>query len=438
MSQITTEPKVWTSLRPAVLVGAAIIAFFVIVGLGWGGMAPISGAAIANGVVSPDGRRRTVQHLEGGIIRQILVTAGTEVQAGDPLIVLEETQALAAHERILSQHRTYAAMEARLEAEQHSDPTVDFPEWLSGETINASTAEIVETQQTLFETRALAQRTRASILQQRIAQLNEEIIGMDAQTVSQERQLELIASELEDVQELVDRGLERRARLLALQRQEADIGGDLGANLAAISRARQAVGEAELQIINLEADRLDEIANELNQVRFEQASIEQELLRTRDILARTSITAPISGIVVQSRFFTTGGVIRPGEAILDIVPQEEELLIDAQVSPIDIDAVEVGMTAQVILSAYSQRRLPRIEGRVRSISADRLVDEATGTAYFLARIEVDPAQLADLGGEVTLSPGMPAEVFIVTGERTAIEYLLEPFIQSFRRAFREA
>ena len=438
MSETIEPPKVWSALRPVVLVGAAIVFVFVTVGLGWGGLAPIAGAAIANGVVSPDGRRRTVQHLEGGIIRQILVTAGAHVEAGDPLIVLEETQALAAHERILSQQRTYGAMEARLEAEQRLDEELVFPDWLASQNSNPAATEIIETQRTLFSARRRAQETRASILQQRVAQLDEEITGMEAQSVSQRRQLELIASELEDVQQLYDQGNALRTRLLSLQRQEADISGNLGANLAAISRSRQAIGEAELQIINLEADRLDEIANELNQVRFEQASIEQELMRTQDILSRTSITAPISGIVVQSRFFTIGGVIRPGEPVLDIVPQEEELLIDAQVSPIDIDNVEVGMKAQVILSAYSQRRLPRIEGRVRSISADTLMNEATGMTYFLARVEVDPAQLEGLEGGVILSPGMPAEVFILTGERTAIEYLLEPFIQSFRRAFREA
>ncbi len=433
-----SEPRIWPALRAPVLVGAAVVAFFVTFGLLWGGLAPISGATIAKGVVSPDGRRRTVQHLEGGIIRQILVSAGDEVRRGEPLIILEETLALAAHERNLAQQRTYAAMEARLEAEQHSGEAIEFPDWLLEQSHKGNVAEILETQQTLFETRRSAQQTRASILRQRIAQLDEEILGMDAQTISSERQLELIASEVVDVQELVDRGLERRSRLLALQRQEANIRGDLGANLAAIARAHQAVGEAELQIVNLEADRLDAIANELNQVRFEQASIEQEVMRTRDILTRTSILAPIDGIVVQARFSTVGGVIRPGEPILDIVPQEEELLIDAQVSPIDIDAVRVGMTAQVILSAYSRRRLPRIEGVVRSISADRLVDETTGQAYFLARVAVDQAQLAALAGEVTLTAGMPAEVYILTGERTAIEYLLEPLIKSFRRAFREA
>lgn len=433
-----SENTIWSAMRGPVLVGAGVIVFFVGVGLVWGGSAPIAGATIAPGVVSPDGRRRTVQHLEGGIIHQLLIEEGEQVTAGEPLIVLEETQALADYRRILSQQQTFAAMQARLEAEQASAEAVTFPRWLLEESGNAAVAEIIETQQTLFETRRVAQENRALILEQRIAQLDEEIIGLEAQIESQNRQLALIASEVEDVQELVNRGLERRTRLLALQRQAADIEGARGENQASIARARQTIGETELQILNLEADRQDAIANELNQVRFERAGVEQELLRTQDVLARTSITAPISGIIVENRFSTVGGVVRPGEPILDIVPQEEELLIDARISPIDIDSVEIGMTAQVILTAYSQRRLPRIDGILRSISADRLVDDVTGEAYFLARIEVDLAELAELEDQVTLTAGMPAEVYILTGERTALEYLLEPVLQSFRRAFREA
>jgi len=271
-----------------------------------------------------------------------------------------------------------------------------------------------------------------------VAQLDEEITGLNAQVESQERQLILIDDELQDVQELVDRGLERRARLLGLQRQRAEIEGRLGVNRADIARARQSIGETELQILNVDADHQAAIANELNQVRFERAAIEQDLLRTQDILARTSIVAPLSGIVVELRFTTVGGVVRPGEPILDIVPQEEELLIDARISPIDIEVVYPGMEARVVLTAYSQRRLPWIMGVVRSISADRLVDEVSGQPYFLARIEVSPDDLRELEGRVTLTSGMPAEVYVLTGERTALEYLFEPVVQSFRRAFRES
>lgn len=432
-----TRPGIWSAMRGPALVGLGVIVFFVGVGVLWGGSAPIAGAAIAPGVVSPDGRRRTVQHLEGGIIHQILVTSGDHVTEGQPLIVLEETQALADYRRIVVQRRTYAAMQARLEAEQAGAEEITFPDWLTANANDPEVAEIIGTQQTLFETRSAAQQSRADILRQRIAQLDEEIIGLESQINSQRRQITLIASEIEDVQELLNRGLERRTRLLSLQRQQADIEGAVGANEAAIAEARQSIGETDLQILNLNTDRQDEIANELNQVRFERAGIEQDLSRTQDVLTRTSITAPISGIVVENRFSTVGGVIRPGEPILDIVPQEEELLIDARVSPNDIDSIQIGMSAQIILSAYSQRRLPRIDGRVKSISADRLVDETTGQAYFLARVEVNPQELLALEDRITLTAGMPAEVYILTGERTALEYLMEPVIQSFRRAFRE-
>lgn len=438
---MTTEVPtagVWSAIRMPVIVGGGIIGGFLLAAIVWASLAPLSGAAIAPGVVSPDGQRRTVQHLEGGIIRALLVQNGDVVTVGQPLVALEETQALAEYEQILGRRRTFAAMEARLVAEQRGAEEIEFPDWLTDDEDNPAVAEILETQSTLFQTRQNSRSSQVSILRQRIGQLQEEINGLDAQTTSQRRQLELIESEVEDVQQLVDRGLERRTRLLTLQRAEAEIRGNLGANLAAIARAQQTVGETDLQILNLDADRLDQIAEELNQVRFELSSVEQELRRTQDVLSRTTIVAPISGTIVDSRFRTTGGVIRPGEPILDIVPDEEELLIDARVSPIDIDSVEPGMMAQVVLSAFSQRRLPRIEGRVRGISADRLIDETTGQAYFLARVEVDPAQLEGLPGHIRLSPGMPAEVFIITEERTALEYILEPFLATFRRAFREA
>ncbi len=435
---MTAQTPVWSAIRAPALTGAALIAGFLVVGTIWAALAPLSGAAIAPGVVSPDGQRRTVQHLEGGIIRQLLVGNGDVVGEGQPLVVLEETQALAERDRIVARHRTFTAMQARLIAEQRGDDEITFPDWLMADADDPAVAEVIETQTTIFQTRARSTETRAQILEQRIGQLAQEVAGLESQTQSQRRQLELIASEVGDVQQLVDQGLERRSRLLALQRQEADIRGNLGSNLAAIARAQQVVGETELQLLNLEADRLNEIADQLNQVRFELAAVDQDLLRTQDILSRTTITAPISGTVVEIRFRSAGGVIRPGEPILDIVPDEEELLIDARVSPIDIDNVEVGMSAQVVLSAFSQRRLPRIEGRIRGISADRLMDPNTGQAYFLARVEVDQAQLEGLPGHVRLSPGMPAEVFIITGQRTALEYILEPFLGSFRRAFREA
>ncbi|MGH6912992.1 MAG: HlyD family type I secretion periplasmic adaptor subunit, partial [Geminicoccales bacterium] len=225
---------------------------------------------------------------------------------------------------------------------------------------------------------------------------------------------------------------------LALQRARAEIEGNRAERRAHIARARQAIGETELQIIAQGTTQLDSINQELSRTQSELAEVEQRLAASRDVLERTLITAPIDGTVVALRFRTRGGVVRPGEPVLDIVPADEELLVDARVAPADIDAVRVGLPARVVLPAFNQRTMPRIEGRVRQVSADAIDDAESGQRFFLARIEIDRAQLAALEPTIELTPGMPAEVYITTGERTVLDYLLAPIRDSLRRAFRES
>lgn len=433
------EQGLKAALRGPVLFGIAVVLVF-FAGLGgWAAIAPLASAAIAPGVVSPDGSRRTVQHLEGGIIREILVEDGSRVEVGDPLLVLADVAARASFEQLQTQVDALAALQARLIAEQQGRDAVAFPDrLLDAAAASEEVADILAAQSDLFETRRTAIEGRKNILRQRIAQLSEEITGLEAQIVSQERQLALIEEEIEGVAQLVDQGLERRPRLLALQRQEAEIEGAIAENRAAIARANQAIGEAELQILGLETDRLDEIATELTRVRTELLSLEERLMSSEDVLTRTVIAAPVSGTVVQLRYRTTGGVIGPGDAILDIVPLDEDLVIDARVSPVDIDAVAQGQDAQIHLLAYAQRNLPRIEGTVTTVSADALTDEQSGERYFRVKVEVDRDRLEALPADVTLAPGMPAEVLIMTGERTALQYILQPFLDSIRRSFRES
>lgn len=218
----------------------------------------------------------------------------------------------------------------------------------------------------------------------------------------------------------------------------AELDGARAQNQAEIARARQEIGEAELRIVDLDTTSLDKVAGELTQVNAELASVQEKLRASEDVLKRTVITAPVAGTVVELRYRTPRGVIAPGAPILDIVPTEDELLIEARVAPTDIDAVHPGLAAQVHLLAYQQRNLPRIEGTVRTVSADALTDPDTGASYFLARVEVDRARLARLAPEVTLTAGMPAEVLIMTGEQTTLAYLLKPFLDTLRRSFRES
>jgi HlyD family secretion protein len=422
-----------------------IVAAALVVGLGLGGFAlwaaaaPLAGAAIAPGVISPDGSRRTVQHLEGGIIEQILVEDGSVVRTGDPLIVLEDVQARAGHDVLQARFYTLAAAQARLLAEQAGSEEVGFPGWLVEATGRDATAlEAMVAQRQLFRTRVQGLADRRGILGQRIAQLREEIAGLEAQIEADGRQIALIIEEIEGLDYLYQKGLASKTRLLALQRAESDIEGDRAERRARIARAHQAIGETELQIIAQGTALLDAANEELSRTQAELAEVEQRLAASRDVLARTLIKAPSAGTVVELRFHTRGGVIRPGEPVLDIVPDDEELLVDARLSPMDIDAVAEGLPAQVVLPAFKQRHLPRIEGRVRQVSADAIVDPHTGERYFQARIEVDPAQLAALDPPIELAAGMPAEVYIMTGERTMLDYLLQPLFDSLRRAFRES
>lgn len=425
-------------LRRPVRAGVLLIAlFFGGIG-GWAASAPLAGAAIAPGVISPDGSRRTVQHLEGGIIREILVRDGSLVRAGDPLIVLEDVQARASVDVLRARFHTLGATQARLMAEQAGANSVNFPAWLIEATDDDPTAlEAMVAQRALFETRAKALQDRKDILSRRIEQLREEIAGLEAQIVADSRQIVLIEEEIRGVEELYRKGLERKSRLLALQRARAEIEGDRAERRARIARARQAIGETELQIIAQDTAQLQAVSEEASQVQVELAEVEQRLAASRDVLERTLITAPVDGTVVGLRFRTAGGVVRPGEPVLEIVPEHEELLIDARVSPLDIDVVRPGLPARVVLPAFQQRYLPQIEGRVRQVSADAMVDAQTGERFFQARVEIDRDQIAALGPELELTPGMPAEVYITTGERTALDYLLRPFYDSLRRAWRE-
>ncbi|WP_230532362.1 HlyD family type I secretion periplasmic adaptor subunit [Microvirga roseola] len=404
----------------------------------WGTLAPLAGGAVAPGIISPDGSKKTVQHLEGGIIGKLLVRDGDVVQLGQPLLVLENIQPKATHDMLVSQYRTLLVTRLRLEAEQANSERLNVPSELQGEARDASLALIIQTQRDLFRARRETHVSRKRVLAQRIEQLNEQIAGFEAQVASASRQLELIGEELEGKEVLRRKQIVTKPEILRLQRMQAEIDGKRGEYLAAIAQAKQQIGEADLELLSLDAERADQIATQLVQVRTELASVRERLSASEDVLKRTVITSPASGTVVSLQFKTEGGIVRQGEAILDIVPSEDALLIDARVSPTDIDVVHAGLSAQVHLSAFSSRGLPRIQGVVRSVSADRIVDEQTHQSYYLARIEVDRDELRRIDPHIELIAGMPAEALVVTSERTMFQYLLEPFLETFRRSFREA
>ena len=415
--------------------GFSLVGLFVVGFAGWAALVPLAGGAIAPGIVSPDGSRRTVQHLEGGIISKIHVRDGDTVTAGQPLMDLAGLQPRATYDMYLAQHRALRATQIRLEAEKRESGTLVFP--ADFDMTKPDVARLVTDQVQLFRARLTSHEARKKVLARRTEQLAEQIKGFEAQVESTTQQLAYIADEVSGKALLHKKGLMTKPELLRLQRMEAEILGKKGEYIAAIAKAREQISEAEMQSLTLDAERADQIATQLDQVRTELASTEEKLRSSEDILARTVIPAPVSGTVVNLRFKTEGGVVQRGEPILDIVPADDVLLIDARVSPTDIDVVHPGLSAEVHFSSYSGRSTPRVHGRVLTVSADRLVDDHTRQPYYLARVEVDRAHLESAAQNVHLIAGMPADVLIVAAERTMLSYLFQPLVDALWRSFRE-
>lgn len=424
-------------LRASFWIGFAAILLFFGFGGGWSATAPLSGAAIAPGVVSPEGSRQTVQHLEGGIIREIRVREGDDVDAGDTLVVLEDVAARAEAGALMSRLRTLAAREQRLEAERSGAEEIAFTHFSLQRVEDKEVQAVLAQQRDQFETRAANDESRKSILRQRSAQLEQQIAGARRQLAGTRRQAELIREEIKVAKYLVQRGYERKPRLLALQRAEAELVGTEGGLVAGIARSKEAIAETELEILSIRTERAEEIASELSDVRGHRIEVEKQIRESLDRLRRTEIPAPVGGTVIDLRYKTTGGVIGPGEAVLDIVPAEDKLIIDARVSPDDIDDVRIGLESYVVFPSYPQRHILRIDGAVTHVSADALEDERSGDPYYLAKVEVFREKLEAVAPQIRLTPGLPAEVFITTEDRTVLEYLLQPLRQTLERSLRE-
>jgi HlyD family secretion protein len=425
--------------RPAVHAparwGVALVVFFVLAFGSWGCLVPLDGGAVAPGVVNPDSGKKTIQHLEGGIVAELPVREGERVKAGQPLVVLESTQARAAHETLVQQQLSLLARKARLEAERAGLSRIAWPAELRA--AQANIKPVLDAQQEVFDTRRQTHASRREILAQRIEQLLHQIRGYEAQVLSASKQIGFVAEELSAKEYLVRRGLIPKPEALRLRRTDAEISGKMGEYEAEIARGRQQIGEARLQILAVDAERADQIAGDFEKVRGELADVNEKLLASADVVRRTVVAAPVDGTVVDIKFKTLGGVVQRGEPILSIVPEGDELIVEARLTPVDVKAVHAGLEARLNLSAWSSRLVPKIPGIVRTVSADRLIDEATRQPYYLARVAVDRPTLQRLAPGVDLIPGMPVEVLVVTERRTMLDYLLRPFDDALWRSFRE-
>ncbi|MBB4259936.1 HlyD family type I secretion periplasmic adaptor subunit [Bradyrhizobium sp. CIR3A] len=423
-------------LRGITLAGNLLVLGFML-GLGtWASFAPLESATIASGVVESESNRKTIQHLEGGIIRSILVSDGDVVRSGQTLITLDDTRADSEVQSLQGQLWDAIARAARLQAEQQRFERIAVPSTLDQDSQqNGTAAAALSAQQFIFQARRQVHESQLAVIRERRHQVEKEIEGLKAQESATGQRSDIVREELDMVTTLVNKGLERRPRLLNLQRELADVEGRRGEIAAQISRAGQVINESQANLFKLESERQNEIAQSLREAQNQIFQLRERLLAARDQLSRTEVKAPEDGVITDLRIHTTGGVIGAGAPLMDLVPRQDRLIVTARLRPEDIDVVHPGLNAEVHLLPYNQRRVPRLKGTVVHVSADRLLDKRTDQPYYATRIWVDDAQMAANG--VQIVPGMPVQVFIITGRGTVALYALSPLLDSFRGAFRE-
>jgi len=402
----------------------------------WSLLFPLDSAAIAPGKLIVESERKSIQHLEGGIIEKIYVKNGSVVKKGQLLIKLEDTQAQATLNLYQSQVHELLAEEARLIAERDKSGKIDWHKRTLNKKDDNEVKELMKSHQQLFKSNLETHKGQIEVFQQRIRQLEKEIESIQAQVTSVKQQIVLINEELEAVIYLEKRKLIDKPRLLALKREAARLKGNLGEYLGKIAKAQQKISETKQEIYTLKSERRRNILSDLRDVQARLGEVLEKEKAAEDILRRTRITAPQSGVVLGLQQHTIGGVVKAGETILEIVPVQDKIVAEAHIDPNDIDIVRPGLKAHVRLLAYQQRTTPELEGVVSHISADIYLDERTQEVYYKALINIPKTEL-NTYITVKLYPGMPVQVLILTERQTVFSYFFRPIRESFTRAFRE-
>ncbi|OWP52202.1 HlyD family type I secretion periplasmic adaptor subunit [Pseudomonas nitroreducens] len=389
----------------------------------WAAFAPLDGAVYAPGVVTVQAYRKTVQHPEGGIVKEVLAHDGDIVKRDAPLIVLDDAQLRFEYEMTRSQLIAAEAMEARLKAERDSRAAIDFEGVGDLASPRGEEARLSETQ--VFNARQGSRQGQISVLRERIGQLNQQIDGLQSMIGAKGQLANSYGGEIGELSDLLKQGYVDKQRLLEQQRKLQMIRAEIADHRSTINRTRLQINETQLQILQIDKDFSAEVAKQLAEVQTRIYDLQEKRSSLEDRLGRIVIRAPDAGMVIGMTVHTVGGVVRPATPLLDIVPSVSELVIEAQVPPVDIDRVAIGKRADIRFSAFNSATTPVIEGEVINVSADRLVNEKTNAAYYLTRVRVTEKGARTLG-ERKLLPGMPADVLIITGQRTLLQYLMQP------------
>ncbi len=406
------------------------------VAIAWSSLAPLSSAVVAQGAVKVDGSRKKIQHAEGGVVKEILVRDGSAVHAGDVLVKLDETKAGAAYGVVRGGRDVALAAQARLEAERDEKAAIAFPKELLDRAINPQIADIMASQKSLFDARRTSRLGELSILDRQIAAIRSEISGFNSLQRAKDEQLKSLMRDLEAMSELGSKGMLEKPKIRAVEREVAVLQGERSELISKSAAASTQISEKELKKFQVKKAFQEEVVAELKKVQAENFELIERESSTRYTLAQIEIRAPVDGTVTDLKVHTAGGVIGPGEVIMEVVPSSDLLILEGKVPPSDIDRVALGQPVGVKLHAFNSRTTPELNGIVTYVSADAVVDPRTEVAYFVVKSTVSESELARLGDQ-KVQPGMQADMFIVTGERTFLGYLFKPLSDSFNMAWRE-
>ncbi|WJR77811.1 HlyD family type I secretion periplasmic adaptor subunit [Bradyrhizobium sp. NP1] len=424
------------SIRLHLIAGLAVV-FVLAAGLGgWAATQQISGALIAPGQIVVESNIKKVQHPTGGVVGEVLARDGDVVKAGDVLVRLDDTVTKASLAIVTKNLDAQWARAARLVAEQRGLDRITFPPQLVSRAEDPDVKGLMASESKLFDVRVNGRAGQKAQLRERIAQLGEEISGLVAQEKAKDQEIVLVEKELTGVRDLYDKHLVQLSRLTTLERDAARLNGERAQYIAARAQAKGKVTETELQIIQVDKDMVSEVSKDLRETNDKIGELVERKVTAEDQLRRIDIRSPQDGMVLQSTVHTVGGVITAGDAIMTIVPQSDDLQVEAKVNPADIDKLQIGQKTLLRLSAFNQRTTPELNGVVSRVSPDVTTDQRTGQSYYTIRVSMPSQEIARLG-DVRLIPGMPVEAFVQTGERTLVSYLMKPLSDQLMRAFRE-
>jgi len=427
---------IWPSIKLHLIVGLAVVLVLAGGFGGWASTAQISGALIAPGAVVVDSNVKKVQHPTGGVVGEVRVRDGDVVKAGDIVVRLDDTVTKASLAIVVKTLNGLYARAARLEAEQRGDSKLTFPPQLTERASDPDVQNVMVSETKLFDVRVTGRTGQKAQLRERVSQLNEEIGGLTAQEKAKDQEIALIEKELVGVRSLYEQHLVQLTRLTTLERDAARLNGERAQYISSRAQAKGKITETELQIIQVDKDMVSDVSKDLRETNDKIGEFVERKVTAEDQLRRVDIRAPQDGMVLQNNVHTVGGVITAGDAMMMIVPQADDLSVEAKVDPKDIDKLQIGQKTLLRLSAFNQRTTPELNGNVTRVSPDVTTDQRTGQSYYTIRVSMPPEEVARLG-DVKLIPGMPVEAFVQTGDRTLLSYLLKPLNDQLMRSFRE-